>query len=270
MSNQNRRLTAVALMVTFYVAPCVAEDGWHIGGMVGVGTASQSTAQRHTEWAYGGYGVTDWLDIGLGVSVIGATNQNAISVKPALYNRAKYPLSQEDSLYAGLGVRGVDSLSAEVGWLHRLSDPLSLNIGYRYQHQPFKVEEGDLYTLAIGLEWRWHSKSVVASITNDEVETIIRPVSESNASNLAIAQHEEPDLLALGDEHCPAVKDVPLEATEAEFTRSYTIVPGDWASKIAPAHCVTLAWLEAMNPWLAERNAQEAYIFPGETLRVPR
>lgn len=57
MSNQNKRLAAVALMVTIYVAPCVAENGWHIGGMVG--TASQIAAQRYTEWAYGGYGVTD-------------------------------------------------------------------------------------------------------------------------------------------------------------------------------------------------------------------
>lgn len=265
---------------------CTQSDCYTVRAMTGMGVGKQN---QDAAWIGGGalqYTLNPYIDVGVGLSTLVSVDEDSFA--PELYLSHDFPLGNRFSLFMDAGVRDKGAFWVlGYGGRYQYSPAWSFEVGYRYYAEPHSEEEGDLYSLQVGLRYALgvgRKVEVASSPKPRPVAPVTAPViAEPEVVVLAPVLVPEPVVALPPPKVLPPEPVLELPATETaprcrvtytqvgavSNTQSYTIAAGDWPAQIAREYCTTTKVLRQLNPWLDKRLAQRKYAHPGEKLVVP-
>ncbi|TCW20764.1 hypothetical protein [Vibrio crassostreae] len=257
---------------------CKGSECIYLSGSAGVAVGKENEKRDNTFRVGGGY---QWGEhFAFGVNSVFVSNQggeeNSFGLDGVL--RGFMPIGDKARLYGDAGVMsfGEDYLTLGGGILYRVISQFELDIGYRYYGE-LSSEQGDVYGVTAGLQYHFASPQKPTANTTQLRPSHVPTLPKSKPivlpiSHLANQSVERPKVAKSVALDCSVSRISSEQFTQnlKQNTYVYKIKKGDWAAKIARSHCTTLTVLMGLNPWLIERTKNEQYIYPQETLIVPK
>jgi LysM repeat protein len=235
-----------------------------------------------------GYNVAQYMNValeaGLAASHLAAAGSGQVNLAAEPYLRGRYAISDANALYLDAGYRTAGGhLAMGLGLSHRLTPGWQFNTGYRWYKQPNNALQGDVYTFALGLEYRFAVSQpsaaapvqaavqqlppLSAGLDNTAVTTpeVQQDLSEQELSKEKLSK-DELSKEEQGSGETGGATNIALQPEPQPD--SYTIVRGDWLLQIARQHNINIDQLVKLNPWLNARQQRGWIIYPGEVLAL--
>lgn len=271
-----RRVLVFSLL--FSASASVLADGFsgpqyiHLDTGVAVGKESKETSLFYRAGI--GYNLSENFSLGLAASHIGDDLSSGTELILEPYVRGRLDLADAFAGYMDLGARtsgGV--LTVGVGTMYQLTPRWQLNVGYRWYQEPNSQLQGDVYTLALGVEYRF---GVTQTNTRSQWLTPVTSVADAKVMPIVVPEPAQPGIrpLITAKHIAPPSPTTGLKAQSQNMnptrhsTHQYLVKPGDWLLKISQQQNITLSELLNLNPWLAERAERNWVIYPGESLTL--
>ncbi|WP_212599528.1 outer membrane beta-barrel protein [Shewanella sp. M16] len=282
MMTINRFSTLCTLLMSLLAAQSFAQS-IYIGA---AGNVSANNQDDNSDTDFGaelwsGFHFNPYLSAELGYGLLGKDAQQQTLHGSTLQLIGRYPVSDYASLHLGAGAfyQGDDVIPAvSFGLQYKLSPAWSLDIGYKWLVNGYgssinNASESDLYSLRIGVEYRFGSQAIA---TESKKSTQSSQVAEAKVETHSATSPSQA-LTAVELNYQQSVSDIDAinildikPCPKALHIVEYTIKEGDHLMQIARSFNISYQALMQANQQYTCCGRHPNVVHSGDRLRIPQ